>query len=318
MTTYTACFKQAPSESDSTSLDGADMFYWGLNGKDGSIPLRFGVQNIINKTSKMGQTSFDLSYGNKKTEIQIPTVPLINGLPFYAVEGLSTEVTPDTRRTISQLTTSRKPRYHNAVQLNALDPQVRYGSFMNMLRVSHSKGEAVQFSMQGIGCKPDRAAATFNSITYPSSEDKPFDVTDYVKIGADGAEETVAFDLVEYAAVQEVNAYVGANGYPEYICDFANIDTYLSITLEGEQNTILDYAEDQTKVSVLWKFHKSAASTRYIEIDSQGATACIESMIPITLQNGQVIGWNNIFKLEKPLKDVKDYLDSDFYTIPSP
>lgn len=317
MTTYKACFKQATSETDVTSLDGADMFYWGLNQKDGTIPLKFGVTNQINKVDKMGQTSFDISFGNKKTELEIPQVPMINGLPLFAVLGKQTEVTLDQRRTISHLVDTRKPRYQNAIQLNALHPQVRYGSFFHSVRVSHISGEPVQFSMQGIGCKPDRYDATFNSITYPSSESAPFDVTDWVKIGADGAEVAVDQKMVEFAAVQTLSPYIGNNGYVEYVSDFTPIDTYLSVTLQGEQNTILDYAEDQTEVSVLWKFHKSG-TTRYISLDSQGATACLQSMTPIKLTNGEVIGWNNIFELEKPLFDVNDYLDTDFYTIPSP
>jgi hypothetical protein len=321
MTTFVGCFNQATSETDVTSPNGIAMYYWGLNNKTGTIPMKFGVNNIINKVEKLGQTSYDISYGNKKTEdIEVPQVPMINGLPFFAVLGKQTQVTLDQRRTISHLTTTRKPRYTCALQLDALDPQVRYGVFFHTLRVSHTIGDPVQFSMQGVGCKPDRPAATFLSTGYPSSESKPFDICNYLKIGADGSEATIdAPSMVEFAAVQDCNAFLGASGYPDYIHDFKPIDTYISITLQGAQNTILDYAEDKTEVSILWKCSKSSVgdTAHYFELDSVGATACIEAMNPISLTTGEVIAWNTVFKLEKPTIDVNDYIDTDFYTIPT-
>jgi hypothetical protein len=315
-------FIQATSESDETSVDSVQAYLFGKIPDSKEQPVHTPINTTIKKIEKLGQ--FYKSYevqSNLANDIQIPFY-LVNGLPFYWVMGKATHTTPDTKQTIGifDVTNAIKPRLSCIQGLDTSTPSnhVIYGSMIHNLTLHHEPGKFTSCILQAMGCKHELSTDTPTTPIYPSSKSGLFDVFNHLKWGADGSEATLSSVLtVDLGIAQSgVSGYEQGAGYYENLTHLNPIEAHINFTLYGTNNTILADAIAGTKRSLLFKISDSSDLNRYIELDSNGATAIVESIVEIR-KIDEIIAYNIGVLLENPVITVQDYLDDDFYSIPA-
>jgi len=322
MTTFSDMIEQSLGPTDESTLVGQTTYKWLQKKPPGDEWLDASLMVEVGQQEKVALTYPTLSTGNYPADRVVNNGLLINGMPFFAMYGKATHTTANTKQTVTNFTTTegRKPRYHNAQKIGSLDAHVIYSVLYHDLTLDWTLGSPVLCELVGKGYKHETTSGTMPTPSYPGSVSSVFDYCEHFKWGADASETAVSgVKGVQLRASQGVVAVLGDDGYYVTISEFAPIFTVMTVAFTGEDSGIWDDAHGLTQRSLLWKMGKSSAesgNTHYFEVDSNGATAICNQLVPVK-QTGNVILWNAVFTLQNPSIVIQDYVNDTFYTIPS-
>lgn len=273
------------------------------------------VQNV-NSVERLGYTYPENYTGNYPADAINVNGLLVNGVPFMAQYGKVTHGIEDQQHTVTNFTTTEgvKPRYHCISKISSMYPHVTYGVLFHDLSVLLvNTGDPMVFSQTGKGMKHELTNVTITAPIFPDSESKPFNILEHLKWGTDGSEAALDNIIsVELRAVQAVKPIIGDDGYYVHINDWIPIFTGISVGLKNENSTLRTDVHARSKKSLLWKVLKGSDTSRYFEVDSNGATAICQSHTPIK-KKGDVIAWNAVFMLENPTITIDDDLTDERY-----
>lgn len=316
--TFIDAWAQATSEDDVTSLNSANVYQFGKPIQSMDTPLKMGYNETIQEKESMGQFYPDLSAGNYPLNDINANFQLVNGLPFYWMLGKAAHTTADTKQTISifDVTQGIKPVF-KVVKKYATKPHEAYGVCWGSLQMHHKIGDMAVVLMRGMGCKHELTSSTISTPTYPSSQSAGYDLLKHIKWGSDGSEAVLSkLVAADFGFSQNNQGYIAANKYYDHINHLNPITSLVNLAIAETNDTLLESVFAQTASSFLYKMGCSKNSNKYIEIDSNGATARFITMSPITLLN-DIIGYNVVLRLQNPTVIAQDYVNDDFYEIPT-
>lgn len=318
----TDSFIQATAEDDVTSIAAVQAYLFGLIPDSLEPPLHIPFNVNLEKNSKEGQYYHDINAQNYPANSIQAMFLLVNGLPFYWLMGKATHTITDQKQTISvfDITNAIKPRLKCINQLDESTPgnHVVHGTLFHTLTLHHEPGSITSIVLEGIGCKQEFVSDAPTTPVFPSSVKGLFDVFNYLKWGSDGSEaELDAVLSVDFGIAQvDVAGFEQGQGYYENITHLKPLEFHINFTLLNTNTAFLTTTFSRTAKSLLFKISDSTNQNRYIEIDSNGETAIVESIVPIKNIN-KTIAYNVAVVLKNPIITVQDYVDDAFYEIPT-
>jgi hypothetical protein len=306
------CFKEQTSESAEDSLESEVVYLFGVRlGKSKVI----GMDNPFSydKLTKLGNFFPNIHMGVNPLETISASFGLVNGLPLRWVYGNVTEITPDQKRTIlnSTDTSGVNPRLAIAQELGT--KEIAYGIGFSEITLKYMDKSLVVCELYGKGCKKESYAYTLETPIYPSDQGDLFNTHKYLKWNSN----EIDVVSVEFKGVKDISGNMGDSGYFSSLNDNDSIMSAISFTTyDYDANLYADYIA-KTPRRLQWRFIKKNNVDSYIELDTVSATAYIYSYTPIRTDIGELIGYNTLVVFENITFEVNDYVDSDFYTIPT-
>jgi hypothetical protein len=314
-TTVVEGFKQATAPGDVDSLESQALFSWGL--RKGVEYITDMVNTVNCQQIEAGNQWYPTNVaGNAPADKVTVSFHPTNGIPFYALYGKATHTTADTKQTITNLDSGRKPRYKCAETLGALSPHVVHGVVFHDGSFRWEKGGFLSLNMTGKGQKWEKVAYALSTPTMPThaSNSYPsdaFTVQDYFSWNSSNLVSSI---MTEMKVSQTLATSMGSSGYYDAISDSSPIFTLFNIIYRTAESGVWDDFHAHTKRTLVWKMSKSASSTHYFTVTA--ANSLIVNCIPIK-NFGEVIGFSAQILCENPTIVCQDYVDDDRFAIPA-
>lgn len=311
----TEYWKEQTSEDDESSVESETVYKFGLNiGNSNQLTLPSTI--AFAKSDKLGVFSKENTKGVFTQDNIGANFALVNGLPFRWLLGKTTSTTEDQRRKIEMpdLTAPTSPRLTVGNELGSNNNQV-FGTLFSEGAFQMTIGSIIICSLNGKGLNRTSPEYSVETPVYPDDLDD-FYIHYYFKWN------TSEIDIVscKMDVIRDSTGFIGDDGYYHKINECTPTQIAISIGMFTHNADLKADWLAGTKRRCQWKWICPKDTNRYVEIDtaSSGATASVESYSPIVdTQNNDIIGYNAVILLEGIEVDVNDYLNDDFYTVPT-